>query len=95
MSKKRTPTKKGIQYEKTQAQKHRAKHIGGPGKPDYQRGNTKGEVKNWTRPVHSGVIKEAKKKGIKEIVSKSGFTKPAEELAKKYGIKTITANKRT
>jgi len=90
MNKKRSPSKRGIQYEKTQAKKHRAKHIGGPGKPDYERGKVKGEVKNWNRPVHSGVIKKAKEKGIKEIVSKSGFTKPAEELAKKYGIKTIT-----
>jgi len=33
------------------------------------------------------VIRELRKKGIKEIESKSGFTKPAIKLAKKYGIK--------
>jgi len=44
-------------------------------KPDYKRGKTKGEVKNWKRAVDSGVIREASKKKVKEIVSKSGFTK--------------------
>jgi len=92
MVKKRSDAKRGIQYEKTQARKHRGKHIGGPGNPDYQRGNVKGEVKNWSNPVHSGVIKESVQKGVKEIVSKSGFTKPAEELAKKKGIKLIKKN---
>jgi len=90
MTNKRSSTKRGIQYEKLQAKRHKAKHVGGPGKPDYQRGNVKGEVKNWSQPVHSGEIKKAKRKGIKEIVSKSGFTGPAKELAKKYGIKLIT-----
>ncbi len=85
--------KKAIQYEKSQAKKHKGKHLGGPGKPDYKRGKTKGEVKNWSRPVHSGVIKEVIEKGIKEIVSKSGFTKPAIDLAKKRGIKLIKRGK--
>ena len=85
--------KTGYQYEKSQAKKHRGKHLGGPGKPDYQRGKIKAEVKHWKPPVHSGVIKKAIKKGVKEIVSKSGFTKPAIELAKKKGIKLITRGK--
>ena len=84
---------KGIKYEKSQAKKHRGKHIGGPGKEDYKRGKTKAEVKDWNRPVHSGVIKKAIKKGVKEVVSKSGFTKQAIELAKKKGIKLITRGK--
>jgi len=79
--------KRAKRYEKIKAKTHRAKHLGGPGKPDYQRGKIKGEVKNWSRPVHSGVIRELRKKGIREIESKSGFTKPAIKLAKKYGIK--------
>ncbi len=95
MSKKKSAPKRGIQYEKAQAKKHRGKHIGGPGKPDYQRGKIKGEVKNWSRPVHSGEIKKAIQKGVKEIVSKSGFTKPAEELAKKHDIKLITKDRRS
>lgn len=85
--------KKGISYEKSQAKKHRGKHLGGPGKPDYKRGKTKGEVKNWARPVHSGVIREAVKKGIKEIVSKSGFTKPAEDVARKKDVRLIKRGK--
>lgn len=85
--------KKGISYEKSQARKYRGKHLGGPGKPDYKRGKTKGEVKNWARPVHSGVTREAIKKGIKEIVSKSGFTKPAEDIARKKGVKLIKRGK--
>lgn len=89
----RNKQKKGISYEKSQAKKHRGKHLGGPGKPDYKRGKIKGEVKNWSHPIHSGVIKNAVKKGIKEIVSKSGFTKPAEDLAKKKGIKLIKQGK--
>ena len=86
--------KKGIKYEKTQAKKHGGKHLGGPGKPDYKRGKTKGEGKKWKRAVDSGVIREASKKKVKEIVSKSGFTKPAENLAKKKGIKLIKRGKK-
>ena len=82
--------KRGLNYEKTQAKKHRGKHLGGPGKPDYIRGRKKAEVKHWSQPVHSGVIKKALQKGIKEIVSNSGFTDPAKELAKKKKIRLIS-----
>lgn len=85
--------KKGYKYERSQAKKRGGKHIGGPGKPDYERGKVKGEVKNWSQPVHSGVLKKASGKGIKEINSKSGFTGPAIELAKKKNIKLIQGNK--
>ncbi len=85
--------KRGLNHEKRQAQKRRGKHLGGPGNLDYIRGKVKGEVKNWNRPVHSGEIKKAKQKGVKEIVSKSGFTKPAIGLAKKLGIKLIYPKK--
>ncbi len=87
MAKKISNSKRGISYEKRQATKNKAKHVGGPGKPDYQKGKIKGEVKNWNTPVHSGEIKKAAKKGVKEIISKSGFTKPAKDLAKKKNIK--------
>ena len=85
--------KRGYRSEKVQARKHRGEHFGGPGKPDYKRGRIKGEVKNWQDPVHSGVIKEAAKKGTKEIVAPKGFTKPAIDLAKKKGIKLIQGKK--
>jgi len=93
VKKKSKIVKKALKYEKTQSKKHKGKYLGGPGKPDYQRGKKKGEIKNWNLPVHSGVIKDAKQKGIDEIISKSGFTKPAKALAKKYGIKLITKKK--
>ncbi len=93
MVKKKSDAKRGIRYEKVQAKKHGGKHIGGPGNPDYQRGNVKGEVKNWSNPVHSGVIKQSVGKGVKEIISKSGFTKPAEDLAKRKGIKLFKNKK--
>ena len=87
MSKKLSDSKRGVKYEKRQAKLNRAKHVGGPGKPDYKKGKTKGEIKNWDKPVHSGIVKDAAKKGVKEIIAKSGFTKPAEKLAKEKGIK--------
>ncbi|MDP3063930.1 MAG: hypothetical protein Q8O40_12080 [Chloroflexota bacterium] len=88
-----SPQRRGITYEKKQAQKHHGEHVGGPGQPDYTRESKKGEVKNWSAPVHSGVVLMAKQKGVAEIVSKNGFTKPAEELAKQLRIKLITPRK--
>jgi len=85
--KKLSPAKKGVKYEKRQATKTGSKHVGGPGKVDLIKGKTKGEVKNWKDPVHSGVIKKAVKKKVKVVIAKSGFTKPAKKLAAKKGIK--------
>jgi len=85
--------KKAKAHEKRKAKKHRGKHFGGPGEPDYTRGKKKGEVKNWKSPVHSGVVKRAKQKGVAEIDSKSGFTEPAIKFAKKYGIKLFHRGK--
>ena len=82
--------KRWQRFEKSAARRHRGKHEGGPSKPDYTRGRVEAEVKRWKRPVDSGVIKELAQKGVKEVVSKSGFTGPAEELAKKLGIKVIS-----
>lgn len=86
--------KQARQYEKTQTRKHRGRHQGGPGQPDYTRGHIKGEVKNWKRPVHKGVVEAAKKKGVQEIVSSSGFSAPAIEEAKKAGITLIYRGRR-
>jgi len=47
-------------------------------------------VKNWTRPVDSGVVRNSVKKGIREIISKSGFTDPAKKLAERKKIKLIS-----
>ena len=86
--------KKAKRFEKAKAKAHRGRHLGGPGEPDYERGRIKGEVKNWNRPVHRGVIREAIEKGVKEIDSKSGFSGPAIELAKQHGIKLIRRGKK-
>lgn len=69
---------RGIQYEKRKAREHRGRHIGGPGAPDYQRGDKLGEVKcrgsKVTQPELQRLIRE---KGISEVDSKAGFTQPA------------------
>ena len=46
------------------AKRRRARHIGGSGKPDYKRGNIKGEVKCWNRPLSKGGCNEISKKRI-------------------------------
>ena len=84
---KQSDSKRGIVYEKRQATKLNAEHLGGPGKADLQKGKYKMEVKNWNTPVHSGVIKKAIKTKTTTVIAKSGFTQPAKELAKMKGIK--------
>ena len=42
----------------------------------------------------SGIIKKLSKRGIKEVDSKSGFTKPAIEEGKRKGMKLITRGKK-
>ena len=71
-------------YERRQARKHRGHHIGGPGKEDYRRGKKTGEVKHLKRPMTRTEVMKAAQKGIKEIVSLRGFTKPAIEYVKRY-----------
>jgi len=71
-------------YERRKAKERRGKYVGGPGKPDYVRGDDMGEVKAWSRPMtKSDVMREAKK-GRTEIISKSGFTKEAIKYAERY-----------
>jgi hypothetical protein len=71
-------------YERTKAKAHRGRHVGGSGKPDYTRGNILGEVKCRQTPLTKTQVKEIAKKGISEIVSKSGFTGPAIKYVKRY-----------
>ncbi len=75
----------GYKYEKKMANK-RGKHIGGPGQPDYKRGNMKGEVKATAQPLHKGTVRELVGKKIKEIESERGFTEPAIKYAKEKRI---------
>lgn len=43
------------------------------------------ERRRWNKPVHSGVVKKAADKGVKNISAES-FTKPAQALAKKLEV---------
>lgn len=72
------------QYERYKARKHRGHHLGGPSNEDYRRGKTKGEVKHLSRPMTRPEVVKVARKGISEIDSKKGFTKPAIEYAKQY-----------
>ena len=76
--------KRGIRYEKQKAKAHGGKHVGGPGKEDYRRGKTKGEVKARKTPVTKPELQRIFGKGISEVESKSGYTKPAKEYKKRY-----------
>ena len=69
---------RGIRYEKRKAREHRGRHHGGPGAPDYQRGDALGEVKCRTTPVTKPELQRlVRQKGISEVDSKSGFTQSA------------------
>ena len=73
---------KATRYEKQKAKEHRGKHLGGPSRPDYRRGNTLGEVKNRKSPVTAPELNRYADRGVREIDSKGGFTKPAVQRAK-------------
>ena len=66
------------------AKAHRGKHIGGPGKEDYRRGEIKGEVKNRKTPVTKPELQEIFRKGITELESKTGYTEPAIKYTERY-----------
>lgn len=87
MNMKKSDSKRGINYEKTQCTKRGGRHKGGPSNPDCIVNGKKYEIKNWKIPAHAGVIKKAKQKNCTVIVSKSGFSNPAKILAKKYKIR--------
>jgi hypothetical protein len=81
----KSDSKRGIDYEKSKAKAHNGKHLGGPGKADYSRGKVLGEVKcRTTKVTKPELISLIKKKNIKEVDSKAGFTTPALEYQKKY-----------
>ncbi len=77
--------KRGLDYEKRKAKEHGARHVGGPGNHDYQRGSVKGEVKcrssKVTRPELQRLIRD---KGVSEVDSKAGFTRPAIEYRDRF-----------
>ena len=76
--------KRGIAYEKRIARRHNAKHVGGPGKEDYRRGNVLGEVKATKAKMTKPTLMRNIKKGISEFDTKSGYTKPALAYRDRY-----------
>lgn len=81
---------KATRYERQKAREHGAKHVGGPGRPDYTRGVVKGEVKDRKTPVTGPELKRLASKGVKEVDSKGGFTGPAIAFGKQKAIKLIS-----
>lgn len=71
-------------YEKRKARTHRGKHVGGSGKPDYVRGDKKGEVKHRKTPLTKPEVMKLAKKGVTEIESLSGYTTPAKKYVCKH-----------
>lgn len=81
----RSPSKRGIDYEKQKSAEHGARHVGGPGKHDYERGAARGEVKCRVSPVTKPELQRlVNRKGITEVESKGGFTGPAVEYRDRY-----------
>lgn len=75
---------KGQKFEENVSKYMGGRHIGGPGEPDYKRGSTDGEVKDWAiRMGKSDVMAEAQK-GRDEIVSRKGFTDEAISYRNRY-----------
>ncbi|MDO8874285.1 MAG: hypothetical protein Q7V05_16395 [Methanoregula sp.] len=88
---------RGIASEKRKAGEHGARHIGGPGMPDYQRGGVLGEVKVRQTPVTKPELQRLiTQKGIGEVDSKAGFTQPAIEYRDRYqpDVKLISRGKK-
>lgn len=78
----RKAQKRGYSYEKQQTRKHKGIHVGGPGREDYRRKSTKGEVKDLKRKLTRPEVIALVRKGRKEITNKGGFTNPALDYGK-------------
>lgn len=57
---------------------------GGPGEPDYIRGDTQGEAKQRQRPLTKAEVMAECRKGRNEIVCNAGFTESAIEYVRRY-----------
>jgi hypothetical protein len=87
---------RGIAYEKRKAGEHGARHVGGPGMHDYERGNTLGEVKNRGNPVTKPELQRLiHDKCVREVDSRGGFTQPAIDYRNRYqpDVKLISQRK--
>jgi len=81
-------------YERRKARKHRGRHVGGPRREDYRRGDVKGEVKHMKRRMTKPEVMRVRRKGIKEIVTLGGYTKPAKGYARRHKMKLFHRGKR-
>ncbi|HCM36667.1 MAG: hypothetical protein A3J30_01220 [Candidatus Wildermuthbacteria bacterium RIFCSPLOWO2_02_FULL_47_9c] len=88
------PQRRGVNYERKKARDHGAKHIGGPGNPDAEKGRQKLEIKDWKQPVPRPEVVKARRKGVTKFISKSGFTEPALEYGEERKIKLYKGKKR-
>ena len=77
-------SKRWQSFEKRAAGKHRGRHVGGPGKPDYTRGDVQGEAKHRQRPLTKTEMMQECRKGRTEIVCSAGFSESAREYVKRY-----------
>lgn len=85
--------RRGIAYEKRKAGEHRARHVGGPGMHDYERGDVRGEVKARQSPVTRPELQHLiRQKDVREVDSKGGFTQPAIDYRDRHqpGVKLIS-----
>jgi len=87
---------RGISAEKQKAKEHRGTYQGGPDKPDYTRGNVKGEVKTRETKLTKPELQKLVQKGVTEVDSKARFTKPAVEYRDRYrpDVKLISKKKK-
>jgi hypothetical protein len=87
---------RGMSAEIRKTKEHGGTHQGGPGNPDYTRGNVKGEIKTRESKVTKPELQKLIKKGVTEIDSKAGFTKPAIEYRDRYqkDVKLISKKKK-
>jgi len=76
--------KRWQKHEKKTAKKHRGRHVGGPGQPDYTRGDVQGEVKLRQRPLTKTEVMAECRKGRTEIVCNAGFSESAIEYINRY-----------
>ena len=79
-----SPRKSWQKYEQDVSAGHRGCHVGGPGKPDYTRGEVEGEAKLRGKPLTKTEVMRECRKGRREIVCNAGFTEPAKEYTKRY-----------
>lgn len=87
-----SPRKTWQNHERDAASAHRGKHVGGPGQPDYVRGDTQGEVKLRRIALSKSEVMAECQKGRTEIDCNAGFSESAVAYVKRYRpeVKLIT-----